>query len=121
MSKKLNRIKCAKCNTICTSRHRHDFVTCKCGAVSCDGGNCYQKVVGDLENILVFKNRKWVKLEFENEKPNENIVAPTYDKISNCPNISIFKTAFDCTMAPYKMFWEGTQILIQKIKRAFKP
>ncbi len=83
MSKKLNRIKCAKCNTICTSRHRYDFVTCKCGAVSCDGGNCYQKVVGDLENILVFKNRKWVKLEFENYiKPEDKIL----DEKDTCGN-----------------------------------
>lgn len=63
MSKKLNRIKCAKCGEIIVSMHRHDFVTCSCGSVSVDGGNDYCRYVGDFDKILVFKNRKWVKLE----------------------------------------------------------
>lgn len=35
------------CGTILHSKHRHDFVTCKCGQLSIDGGNDYIKIVGD--------------------------------------------------------------------------
>lgn len=36
-----NKIKCLKCGCIIESIHRHDFVTCPCGKVSCDGGKDY--------------------------------------------------------------------------------
>jgi len=41
-----NRGRCLICNTIIESKHRHDFVWCKCGAVAVDGGNDYLKRVG---------------------------------------------------------------------------
>jgi len=72
MSKKLNRIKCANCGDILVSRNRHDWVACSCFGngnenLGCfvDGGNEYCRLGGKLENILVFKNRKWVKLELK--------------------------------------------------------
>ena len=37
----VNRIQCNSCKDVITSTHRHDFVTCKCGAVSVDGGHDY--------------------------------------------------------------------------------
>lgn len=36
-----NRVRCKKCNDIIESKHRHDFVRCKCGAVFVDGGIDY--------------------------------------------------------------------------------
>ena len=36
-----NAIKCNHCGDIIVSTHRHDFVTCKCGCCSVDGGNNY--------------------------------------------------------------------------------
>jgi tRNA(Ile2) C34 agmatinyltransferase TiaS len=36
-----NKIKCNSCGEVIESKHRHDFVTCKCGAVSVDGGKDY--------------------------------------------------------------------------------
>lgn len=36
-----NAATCLKCNTYIYSRHRHDYVTCKCGSVSVDGGMDY--------------------------------------------------------------------------------
>lgn len=39
----LNRIQCNLCEDVITSHHRHDFVTCKCTAVSVDGGRQYLK------------------------------------------------------------------------------
>lgn len=36
-----NSIKCNSCGDTIRSKNRHDFVTCKCGAVSVDGGSWY--------------------------------------------------------------------------------
>ena len=49
MAKKLKRnaVKCNACNEVIESKHRHDFVTCKCGKISVDGGLDYAKRVGD--------------------------------------------------------------------------
>ena len=33
-----NMIKCNLCGDIIESKHRHDYVTCKCGSCSVDGG-----------------------------------------------------------------------------------
>lgn len=33
-----NRIQCLHCNDIIEATHQHDFKSCKCGAVSIDGG-----------------------------------------------------------------------------------
>ena len=48
MVKKLikNKWKCLKCNDIVESKHRHDYVTCKCGEMSIDG---YIQLMGDLD------------------------------------------------------------------------
>ena len=63
MTKQLNCIKCVKCQEIITSKHRHDFVTCSCGAVSVDGGNDYCRMLGEFENILIYKDGKWQSLD----------------------------------------------------------
>jgi hypothetical protein len=36
-----NSVICKKCGDVIYSRHRHDFVTCKCGNVAVDGGQEY--------------------------------------------------------------------------------
>lgn len=41
-----NAVKCKKCKTVITSKHRHNFVKCKCGAVGVDGGTDYLRRVG---------------------------------------------------------------------------
>ena len=38
-----NKVKCLLCDNIIESKYRHDFVTCKCGNVSIDGGLDYLK------------------------------------------------------------------------------
>lgn len=40
------RIQCLNCNDVIQSKHRHDFVTCKCGATSVDGGSDYTRILG---------------------------------------------------------------------------
>ena len=42
-----NAIRCNKCGDEIESTYRHDFRSCKCGAVFVDGGLDYQRVGGD--------------------------------------------------------------------------
>lgn len=37
----LNRARCRLCDEVIVSTHRHDYVTCECGAISVDGGRAY--------------------------------------------------------------------------------
>ena len=43
---------CLSCGDMIVSKHRHDFVTCTCGAVSVDGGQEYLRRVGDFGNAM---------------------------------------------------------------------
>ena len=45
-------VKCRGCNDIIQSKHRRDFVTCSCGAVSIDGGCSCPRILGDLSNVI---------------------------------------------------------------------
>ncbi len=45
-----NAIKCNKCGDEIESTNRHDFVTCKCGACSVDGGHDYLRRCGNRED-----------------------------------------------------------------------
>lgn len=53
--KKAPKIRCKKCRDVVYSLYRHDFVTCKCGAVSLDGGFDYTRTIGESKNILEVK------------------------------------------------------------------
>ena len=48
----VNKCQCAKCLDIIESKHRHDFVQCKCGAIFTDGGTEYVRRGGEIENII---------------------------------------------------------------------
>lgn len=50
----LNTGYCGECGDIMTSHHRHDFVTCKCGASSLDGGTDYVKLSGSAITTTVY-------------------------------------------------------------------
>lgn len=43
MSNKIikNKAQCMKCGDVIESKHQHDFVRCKCGAIFTDGGTDY--------------------------------------------------------------------------------
>jgi hypothetical protein len=36
-----NRARCRQCGDVIESKHRHDFVSCGCGAIFVDGGTDY--------------------------------------------------------------------------------
>ena len=48
----VNKCQCARCLDIIESRHRHDFVQCKCGAIFTDGGTEYIRRGGEIDNII---------------------------------------------------------------------
>jgi hypothetical protein len=43
-----NAVTCLGCGDFIVSKHRHDFVTCTCGAISVDGGQSYLRRAGSL-------------------------------------------------------------------------
>ncbi len=45
-----NAARCLNCNEVIESKYRHDFVTCKCGRLSVDGGLDYLRRAGDFKN-----------------------------------------------------------------------
>lgn len=45
-----SQLECKRCGQLIASLHRHDFRTCKCGAVSLDGGRDYMRIVGNRED-----------------------------------------------------------------------
>lgn len=49
-----NQAECALCGDLIRSRNKHDYVTCKCGEISVDGGSWYCKrgAVTDLKNAI---------------------------------------------------------------------
>lgn len=48
----LNAATCLRCGYFIRSRNRHDFVTCRCGAISVDGGSWYARRNGDARYTL---------------------------------------------------------------------
>ena len=49
----LNKCQCRKCGDVIESKHRHDFVSCKCGAIFTDGGKSYiRRGAADLNDII---------------------------------------------------------------------
>lgn len=50
---KHNKAQCKLCGDIIESKHRHDFVSCKCGEIFVDGGKDYiRRGAKDLSNII---------------------------------------------------------------------
>ncbi len=46
-----NSARCRRCGDHVVSKHRHDFVTCKCGKISVDGGLDYLRRVGEASSF----------------------------------------------------------------------
>ena len=50
---RVNKCQCRKCGDIIESKHRHDFVSCKCGAIFTDGGKEYiRRGANDFNDII---------------------------------------------------------------------
>lgn len=47
-----NAARCSVCDDFIESKHVHDFVWCKCGAIAVDGGREYLRRVGNLDKFV---------------------------------------------------------------------
>lgn len=61
----INAAKCLKCGETIRSKNRHDYVTCKCGKLSVDGGSWYLRRAGDSKN---FEDKSVLFNDIEKEK-----------------------------------------------------
>lgn len=54
-----NKIKCNHCGEVIESKHRHDYVRCRCGKVAVDGGHDYLRrgyqASGDYQELSEIK------------------------------------------------------------------
>jgi len=54
-----NAARCRKCGDVIESKHRHDFVSCKCGAIFTDGGLAYvrrgARDLADIEDLSEYE------------------------------------------------------------------
>ncbi len=67
-----NRAKCKLCSDIIESFHRYDYVTCKCGEISVDGGNDYLRCAAkDWNNFLRIDNEGNIVIPKITEKESE--------------------------------------------------
>lgn len=71
-----NTITCDACKDVIESHYRHDFVTCRCGAVSVDGGHDYLRRVGSdfVDNSVVFRNLAKDMQKMESTSAIRNVV-----------------------------------------------
>jgi len=54
-----NAVTCLGCGDFIVSKHRHDFVTCTCGAISVDGGQAYLRRVGSSLVDGTYTDHSW--------------------------------------------------------------
>lgn len=47
-----NAVQCISCGDFIVSKHRHNYVTCSCGAISVDGGQEYLRRIGDMGSAV---------------------------------------------------------------------
>ena len=52
----VNKRVCSSCNDEIWSKHRHDYVTCSCGACFLDGGSDYSRWEGASTNTSIWSN-----------------------------------------------------------------
>lgn len=90
-----NRAKCKLCGDIIESFFLNDYVTCKCGEISVDGGNQYYKAsaknfnnflrVDDNGNEIVvdFQSNEPVKEEKIQQKPSRKEMLDMLDELCN--------------------------------------
>jgi len=65
----LNQAQCKICREVIQSKHRHDYVSCKCGEISVDGGTSYvRRLARDMDSIIDLSIYGEVKIEIKKER-----------------------------------------------------
>lgn len=61
-----NKAQCKTCNDIIESKHKHDFINCRCGSLAVDGGKDYIKRSGiPGQCIELSESRNFTEEEFD--------------------------------------------------------
>ena len=61
-----NKAMCKLCGDIIESKNRHDYVTCKCGQISVDGGTAYiKRSARNLSNIIELSDTYEKEVEYD--------------------------------------------------------
>ena len=75
---------CSNCHTEIESKHRHDFVSCKCGNISVDGGLAYlRRNVRDFTKFIersVYRPPTSDELRYEIAKATNDLAYGLYSK-----------------------------------------
>ncbi len=71
---------CKKCEDFVFSFYRHDMNFCKCGACGLDGGLDYNKITGNLDDIIVVESDIETVIESIRDK---FLWTKRYDKYNN--------------------------------------
>jgi len=53
----MSKLKCRKCGDVIESKHRHDFVWCKCKSIFVDGGKDYCRCGGLIDDIIFVEEK----------------------------------------------------------------
>lgn len=80
-----NAIRCNKCKDVIESKHRHDFVTCSCGACANDGGKDYMRRIGNPEDYTDVSEVTSQEDEGWFEKVRETFTWGSRGKLGNEP------------------------------------
>lgn len=67
-------LRCKKCGDIIQSKHTHDMVWCKCGAIAIDGGDSYCKLTGKLEDMEFLIPQSEIKKQEYITKKDFNLI-----------------------------------------------
>ncbi|UXV35699.1 hypothetical protein MUA90_04065 [Staphylococcus sp. IVB6181] len=69
-----NIARCKMCGDIIESKHRHDFVGCKCGCIYLDGGTDYQRFLWNTQEGKGKESSNYIDLSlsvYEEEDENK--------------------------------------------------
>lgn len=84
-----SQLECPECHEILASIHRHDFVTCRCGATVLDGGLDYMRIAGNWIGVLGYEER---------EKLNHSLfIAGPHNKASKMAALEVYKALWEAT------------------------
>ena len=75
-----NAAQCNACGDVIESKHRHDFVSCKCGAIFIDGGLDYLRGGGRPEDFISL-------VEYSDESPTSLASSQEPAYLSEEPNV----------------------------------
>lgn len=65
----VNQAECRKCGSRIESKSVHDYVACACGAIAIDGGNEYNRYIGDPNDFVYLEAESF---EYNDEYVLEN-------------------------------------------------